>query len=269
MHTTISSRRLLAALTACAAVTVNCGLDKQSAPPLAGPSEFGTSITLTATPDTLLQDGTSHASIRAVVRDASGEPVRGLQIMFAGTSNSARVPDPFFTAASVATDANGVAQTELIAPEVPPSAPAPDPLVDPVITVTATPVGGNFANQTPRTVLVRIIPPADTPRTNGPDAIIVTSRQTVLRGESVTFDGSFSTYNGMPCGTHCDYIWSVTGPTIDDETYLESPFRAIKFERKFEAPGTYTATLIVTDEHGYVDSASRSVVVLANASTNK
>jgi hypothetical protein len=267
MHTMYNATRLMRlaplALLACGAVS--CGLDKQTAPPLAGPSEFGQSITMTVTPDTLMQDGSSQATVRAIVRDGvTGQPVRGLQILFTGDSTRPSiVPAPTFTAASVATDSNGVAETQLIAPAQPATAPPSDPYADPVVTVSATPVGSNYANEVPRSVRIRIIPPPETPRPDGPQAVIVTGRNPVMLGESVTFDGSFSTYGGMPCGTHCDYIWSITGPVVDDEVYSEGPFRAVKFERTFETAGTYTVALLVTDENGRAHSTSATVAVLA------
>jgi hypothetical protein len=160
-------------------------------------------------------------------------------------------PEPTFSATSAATDANGVAETKMIAPPPPVTAQNPSPL-EPIVMVYATPVGGNFANQVAHSVAVRIIPPAETPRGGGPvDAVIRASRNTVLLGESITFDASLSTYQGVVCSYHCDYIWE-----------FPEPMRGMKIDRKFTAAGTFTVWLTVTDEHGNVDRDSVLVRVI-------
>src|ERR687893_669166 len=95
--------RLCAALLL-AGVIGGGGAGDQDAPALAGPSEFATVITLTATPDTLVQDGSSQATIQVTAVDVNGRPVSGLQLLFSASSSSPTVQAPAFTADSVATD---------------------------------------------------------------------------------------------------------------------------------------------------------------------
>jgi len=51
-----------------------CALDKQGAPSLTGPSELALSLTTTATPDVITQDGTSQSTIQIVARGPNGQP---------------------------------------------------------------------------------------------------------------------------------------------------------------------------------------------------
>jgi len=46
-----------------ALVAGGCTMKNQAAPPLAGPSTFGTAITVSVTPDVLTQDGASQALV--------------------------------------------------------------------------------------------------------------------------------------------------------------------------------------------------------------
>ena len=70
------TRRILA-LAALVALA-GCSLDKQAMPSLAGPSELGLSLAMTATPDIITQDGASRATIEIVARDGRQPAGRGL-----------------------------------------------------------------------------------------------------------------------------------------------------------------------------------------------
>ena len=69
------TRRILA-LAALVALA-GCSLDKQPTPALAGPSELGLSLAITATPDIITQDGQSRATIHIVARAGRSQPVPG------------------------------------------------------------------------------------------------------------------------------------------------------------------------------------------------
>src|SRR5688572_32884880 len=70
------TRQLLraAVLVAAAAVT-GCTTSKQEKPALAGPSEFGQSITVTVDRDRIPQDGVSRANVVATIYGADGKPI--------------------------------------------------------------------------------------------------------------------------------------------------------------------------------------------------
>src|SRR5687768_10289581 len=72
---------LSAAALPVAAVLAGCTIEKDTAPSLTGPSEFGLSLTLAATPDTLSRDGSSMSVVTVTARNAEGGPVAGQRIV--------------------------------------------------------------------------------------------------------------------------------------------------------------------------------------------
>ena len=68
------SRTLRAVALVAAGAAAGCTTSDQEAPALSGPSEFGQSMSVTATPDRLSQDGVSQARVEATVRNAEGKP---------------------------------------------------------------------------------------------------------------------------------------------------------------------------------------------------
>jgi hypothetical protein len=233
-----------------------CGVDKQTAPSFIGPSGHALEVVVTATPDTLVQDGASQATVMVVAKGPDGQPVPGLQFVFSAVPNSALVRSASFTAPSVATNDAGVAITQLIAP-LPPATQAPF-LSEPVLTVYATPVGSNFANQSPRAAQVRLLAPDGTPLGNsGPTAVIVAEPRVVQAGQSVHLDASLTTdEGGLACGTRCQYTWSFTDGSDNA--------RGVSLDHVFESPGLYTVTLLVTDGSGGVHSTTIDITVLAS-----
>ena len=63
-----------------AALLGSCTMKKQEAPPLAGPSEFGVSVSVSASPDILTQDGASQSLITIRALDPNSQPVRNLSL---------------------------------------------------------------------------------------------------------------------------------------------------------------------------------------------
>ena len=127
----------LAAFGACA--------DKQDAPDLSGPSSFGRTVTVTATPDVLLRNGQSQSRIDVTVIDANGAPARDLTVFF-GT----QVTLGTVSAQSATTDATGKASVTFTAPDFGP---------DITTTLTVTPANNNHQNSEARTVAIRLVRP--------------------------------------------------------------------------------------------------------------
>jgi PKD repeat protein len=231
--------------------SAGCGLDKQATPDLAGPSAFTLNLSVTATPDTLVQDGSSQAAIQVVAIDANGQPLAGRQVLFSATSSSTLIRSVNFTAVSVGTDASGRAVTHLIAPPPPATVPT-DP---PVITVTATLVGGSFAEQTPGSVQLRLMAPEGTPLSNlDPVAVIIADPRVANFNETIRFDASLTTDEGQACGSRCTYIWEFGDNTV--------AIRGITAEHVYTLPGTYIVTLTVTDDRGGLDTETVSIRII-------
>jgi hypothetical protein len=115
---------------ACAAVLAvglllaasGCGLDKVPEPDLAGPSDSGVSVELTALPDVLNADGVSQSVVRLVLRDDTGKPISGRSVLFQTNGDGLMVPSaastyvgPVQTGIVMATDKDGVAYVIYVA----------------------------------------------------------------------------------------------------------------------------------------------------------
>src|SRR5262245_20562303 len=71
-----------------------CTVDKQEAPPLAGPSAGGQSLSLSASPDRIAHNGAAQSVITVAMNDDAGRPLSGQRISVstnAGTSSHADV----------------------------------------------------------------------------------------------------------------------------------------------------------------------------------
>jgi PKD repeat protein len=240
-----------AAFVGAMAAVAGCGIEKQSAPALAGPSEFGLSIEMRAVPDTIVQDGESQSAITMIARDSEGRRKPNVTLQMSASSSDGNIRAFNFTEQSVVTNANGEATVGFVAP--PP--PATIPTNAPVIFVNATPLGDNFVNATPRPVEVRLLPPAGTPLPNlNPTPVILADPRVANFNETIRFDGSLTTDEGQACGSRCTYIWEFGDNTI--------AVRGITAEHQFALPGTYTVTLTVTDDRGGVGTTTVSIRII-------
>jgi len=93
-----------------------CGLDGVRQPAVGGPAETGTSVQLTAAPDTLNADGVSQATVQLILRDQNGNPVSGRAVLFELNGDGAIAPSasstyvgPVQQGLVMATDNSGVA----------------------------------------------------------------------------------------------------------------------------------------------------------------
>jgi PKD repeat protein len=232
---------------------VNCGLDKQSAPALAGPSEFGLSLTVRAFPDTLVADGQSQSAIQVTARDASGNPASGVAVTLNAVAD--RILIPTLTQSVVVTDSTGTASAGLIAPDPP----ARQFFVDPVVTVSAVPVGADFANAAVRTVQVRVRAPEGTPpplREDQPVAQFSVSPGRAVLGEDVVFDAQTTTVGGSRCLSRCTYKWDFGDGTSGTGMVVTKRYA-------FVSDGTFLVTLTVTDEVGAVGVLQQELEVYA------
>ena len=63
-----------------AVIAASCTMKDQEAPPLTGPSEFGTSVNVGVTPDVLQQDGASQSVVAVTVLDSAGQPLANVPL---------------------------------------------------------------------------------------------------------------------------------------------------------------------------------------------
>jgi PKD repeat protein len=221
-----------------AASISGCGLEKQSAPSLTGPSELGLSLTVTAQPDQLSRDGSSRSQIVVSARDAQGRPAAGQLLTV--SSNVGTV-----TQQQVVTGSDGRATFDFIAP------PFDTPVPGNVAIVGVIPVGNNFDNATPRTVAIALTG-ANTTVPNPSFTFTPTSPRT---DQVVSFDASETTDEGAPCGTNCNYAWDFGDGNTGSGRLVDHQFRSI---------GTFVVTLTVTDLAGSSANTRQTVRVVSS-----
>jgi len=240
-----SSYRLGGALLGLALLAGACTTSKQETPPLTGPSELSTSITITVSPDVVTQDGVSQSLVQITARDANGQPLRNVALRAELAVNGVGVDFGTLSARSLVTDANGRASVTFTAPPAPAGlAPTTD------VQVVITPLGTDFANATPRFATIHVVPGGTTVPPRGS----VTPKFTVAPAapndnEQALFDASAST---STTGTIVQWLWNFgDGSTASGEIVPHT----------FRSAGTFAVTLTVIDSIGASNSITQNVTV--------
>ncbi len=225
---------LTASVLPLAATLAACSIEKDMPPSITGPSEFGLALTMTATPDILMRDGSSMSVVTLTARNADGGALAGQRVMLGlSPSNGGTLSDY-----EVVTGPDGRASFELMAP---PTSTAVD-----LVSIVATPVGQNFDNTVSRTMSVRLVGPA------APIPALSFTPAAPERLQVVTFDASATTVNGAICGDECTYTWKFGNEQ-------NATGRIVTYQ--FQNAAAYTVQLTVTSPWGTVATTSQNIVV--------
>lgn len=215
-----------------------CALDKQTAPPLAGPSELALSISLSVTPDIITQDGHSQSAIDIVARDANSQPVRGLTLRLdlVDPDSGAAIDFGTLSSRNVSTNGDGRASAVFTAPP-PFTATGPDTVI---LGVSATAVNSNYANTHHTVSLVKLVRPGaplgPPPSSTDLKAQFIFSPSSPKAGSAVQFDGSGS------IGDIASFSWNFG----DGSTGTGA-----RVSHTFSIEGDFTVVLTVTDSRGF------------------
>jgi len=217
----------------------SCTMKSQEAPPLTGPSEFGTSVGVQVTPDVLQLDGASQSVVVVQVRDSASQPVSNVPLRADIVVGGQVVDFGSLSSKSLVTNGDGRATVVYTAPA---SASESEAIVD----IEITPVGSNYQNAVARSASIRLVPtgirvpPSDmTPAfTFAPDA--------PMEKTNVLFDASSST------GSIDQFRWDFGDGTAGSGRTTT---------HMFNGPGTYFVRLTVVDGLGRSTSTTRSVTV--------
>lgn len=166
-------KRAALLITAASLGLASCGVHKTNTPSLTGPSGFGLSVGISASPDSISQDGGSQSSIRVTARDAGGQSivgetfrldlmVKGSQVDFGTLSARTVVTGSDGTASAIYT-APPASQPGTILPTCDTSNAAPGALAGQCVTVVATPISGpgttnDFTAAQSQAVLIHLMP---------------------------------------------------------------------------------------------------------------
>jgi PKD repeat protein len=226
-----------------------CNIKSEEIPSISGPSEFGLSLSLAASPDTLRRDGGSQSVVTVTANNAEGRPVAGQRISLGLTPGNGGT----LSASEVVTGADGRATFSLTAPNSTTALNA--------VSIVATPVGQNFDNSVPRSMSIRLVGPA----VPVPAFAFTPSNPEAL--QLVTFDASATTVNEARCGDACTYSWSFGNEQTASGRVVSYRFQNPRAVAGGPVEATYRVVLTVTSPEGLVSSTSQDVVVTADALT--
>jgi PKD repeat protein len=228
-----------------------CSLGSQPAPSLTGPSTFGLSISVSASPDLMSRDGSAQSTVTVVARDANSQPVRNLALRLDVTVGGVLGDLGTLSSRNISTNTEGRASVIYTAP---PPAPFGAPN-EATIQIFATPIGTDFSNSISTGVSIRLASPGIIQPPNGaPVPNFFFSPTSPHERENVIFDASAST---DPDGKIVSYQWNFgdsTGATSAGPTTTHL----------YGVSAAYQVTVTVTDDRGLsVTSAPKQVTVLA------
>jgi PKD repeat protein len=240
-------------LIAAAALGGGCTMKSQEAPPLAGPSEFGTSISIAVSPDVLTQDGASQSVVTVTARDSNGQPLRNLPLRSEINVDGVFADFGSLSARNIVTGSDGRATLVYTAPR----APAASIDTNTLVSIVVTPVGTDYNNAVPRLATIRLVPPGvvQVPSNLSPNFTI--SPEAPEDNQTVLFEACGSA--AAPCAAAnnpiASYNWSFgEGGTASGRIA----------QYRYSTAGTYVVSLTVTDGSGRTATTTRSVTVGAS-----
>jgi PKD repeat protein len=220
-----------------------CTMKNQEAPPLTGPSEFGTSVTVAVSPDVLAQDGASQSVVTVTVRNASGQPLANLPLRAEITVNGQAADFGSLSAKSIVSGADGRATVVY-------TAPANASGVESIVNIAVTPLSGSYGNQEPRTAAIRLVPPGIVVPPSGLQPAFTVSPENPVEGQGALFSARSSSSPANNPITQ--YSWDFG----DGRTAT-----GIDVTATFNTPGTYFVSLTVRDAVGRSASTTKPVTV--------
>jgi hypothetical protein len=234
-HSFVNTLRIAAGI--CAVVGLGGCIDQTTAPALTGPSGFGTSITLTASPNVLPRDGVSTSQIAVTVR-RDNAPVANQHVKLSTSAGQVQAADQV-------TNTQGVATFTVVAP-------SPNDNVTTVL-VTATPVGGtDYTNVQPASALLSVFGPAP------PTADFTFTPTAPVGLQAIVFDGSASKAGFG--STIYQYTWDLGNGVVTEPS--GSAF--YKYDQGYPVAvvdTAYVVTLTVTDTEGRTGFIRKTVTV--------
>lgn len=244
------------AFLAALAVSAACTVHGTDVPELTGPSELARSIVVTATPDTIYQDGYSQSTVAVVVRGPDGKAMPNVTLAVQTAADGAYQDFGMLSARTVTTNSEGRATVTYTAP--------PPPAIfgsnGSRVTIVAVPVSNNYDTAVAQTVDIRLLAPGVVlPPASAPQSEFSVSPTPVTANVAVNFDGSRSCASQDPCSSTAgitEFLWNFGDGTTGVGQTTTHVFRS---------DGTYTVTLTVTNDRGLSASSSQTVAVSTSA----
>ncbi len=234
-----------------------CSVSQNTAPSLTGPSEFALSVDVTASPDTLTQDGQAQSTIGVVARGPDGQPRANVTFRLDIQVEGEPADFGALSVRRITTASDGRATAVYRAPSAPPPSVGAAGSCDAswselggrCVRVVATPEGSGFDTANSQSVLIHLVPTSViVPVSATPDAKFTAMPTTPAANSPVQFDAS-SSCAGRPVEGQCpsnagqitSYRWDFgDGGTATGRTMSHT----------FRGQQTYLVTLTVTNDRG-------------------
>lgn len=227
------------------ALAPGCTLHPTEAPGFTGPSELGLSFNVTATPDSLIQNGFTPAAIVVTARGPNGAPVSGRDFDL--------ILQPAFGTLSARTLRTGTDGTGAAIYTAPPASPFYFGGPPTTVWIVASPVGNNRQTGLTQGAAVKVSPPAVPQEQGRPTASVTCAPTSPKVGELVMFDARSSF--AAPGRSIQGYFWDFGDGLPQGEEGSDA-------SHVYETSGTYTIVLGVVDDVGRIGSTFKTIVVL-------
>jgi len=251
--------------TIAAALTLTgCVAHQVEPPPLSGPSDLALSLSVTASPETINQDGASQSRITISAIGPDGKAKASLPVRVDMALSGVAQDFGTLSARSVVTNTDGKAFVVYTAPPSPVGGitgtcyGVAGTCVD--IVATASESGsGTFVTAAPASGMIRLVPPGVIlPPTGTPKAAFAfLPPNGILVGNSVNFDASTS------CATDPSGACSSTSTLVSYAWNFGdgATGTGVTTTHVFTSSGTFVVTLTVTSDRGVSASTSQTVSV--------
>jgi large repetitive protein len=217
----------------------SCTMKEQQAPPLTGPSEFGTTLTVQITPDVLQLDGASQAIVTVTAYNEVGQPKRNVALRADIIVNGQTIDFGRLSARSLVTGADGRVTLTYTAPAVN----AED---EAVVDINVYTIGDNHQNALARSASIRLVPTGIRVPPSDLVPLFTFSPSNPSQSQQVFFDA------GTSEGSIAQYRWDFgDGDTSSGQTS----------SHEYDDPGTYHVRLTLTDPQGRSASTTQTISV--------
>lgn len=238
-----------------AIVASACTMKSQEAPPLTGPSELGTSITVSVSPDVLAQDGGSQSLVTVTAYDKNGKPLRNVSLRSEIMVGGVIADFGTLSARSLVTGPDGRATLVYTAPAAPAG-----PSVDrnTLVSISVTPIGSDYANSVPRMATIRLVPTGVVVPPDGLQPYFTVTPSSLVDHQTALFTACGNPAQACAPANNpiASYSWDFgDGSTGSGRTASHA----------YDEAGTYVVTLRVSDQLGRSASTTQSVTVAAAA----
>lgn len=253
-------------------VASGCTVHQTETPGLSGPSEFALSLSVSASPDTITQDGRSSSTVAVVARDPNGKAIANAPFRFDILVNGQAADYGTLSSRNVVTGSDGKATAVYTAPPASPTGASPgscsgnileSTLAGRCVEISATSVGTDYYASQGHTALIHLIPVGIIiPAGSTPTASFAMTPSTPTANDSVQFDAAKSCGGATDAGNNCpatspgivSYSWN-----FGDGTSGSGRTQSHAYSRQ----GTYLVTLTIGNDAGLSASSTQSLTVAA------